>query len=100
MLIIQLLISDNINSYFVTEFRFIADTTKSDIEGYKVCSKKEFLSMIKHKEFFEYSKVGSYYFGTAYESVRDLVVLGKVCLLDVHPQVYIQHFTESVPPRY
>ena len=35
----------------------------------------------------EYTKAGGHYYGTSYESVRDLIINGKICLLDVHPQV-------------
>ena len=35
----------------------------------------------------EYTKAGGHYYGTSYESVRELIINGKICLLDVHPQV-------------
>ena len=66
---------------------YIPDTTKTDTEGYKSCSKKEFSALIKQRDLIEYTKSGGHYYGTSYESVRELIVNGKICLLDVHPQV-------------
>ncbi|XP_063681278.1 MAGUK p55 subfamily member 2-like isoform X2 [Bolinopsis microptera] len=64
----------------------IKHTTKTDAEGYKHCSKKEFSALIKQRDMIEYTKTGGHYYGTSYESVRDLIINGKICLLDVHPQ--------------
>ena len=65
----------------------LPDTTKTETEGHKICSKKEFSAMIKQRDLIEYTKTGGHYYGTSYESVRDLIINGKICLLDVHPQV-------------
>ncbi|KAL5253448.1 hypothetical protein ACHWQZ_G013288 [Mnemiopsis leidyi] len=64
----------------------IKHTTKTDTDGYKSCSKKEFTALIKQRDLIEYTKSGGHYYGTSYESVRELIVNGKICLLDVHPQ--------------
>lgn len=67
-------------------FMPVRHTTKSGSEGYTVCTKKEFTSMMKKRDLIEYTKTSGHYYGTSYQSVRDLIVSGKICLLDVHPQ--------------
>ena len=72
-----------------SKFLHFTDTTKTDTDGYKSCSKKEFTALIKQRDLIEYTKSGGHYYGTSYESVRELIVNGKICLLDVHPQVHV-----------
>ena len=68
-----------------------SDTTKPGMENsFIVCTKKEFQEMVKSDKFIEYSKCNGYYYGTSYQSVVDLIVSGRVCLLDVYPQ-YLPH---------
>jgi MAGUK p55 subfamily protein 5 len=41
----------------------------------------------KHK-FIEFGKHQSHYYGIKVESVLDVINSGKMCILDVHPQVH------------
>eukprot|EP00116_Pleurobrachia_bachei_P019324 sb/3479586/ len=66
-------------------------TTKPGMENsFIVCTKKDFQEMVKTDKFIEYIGENGYYYGTSYQSVVDLLVRGRVPLLDVHPQ-YLPH---------
>jgi len=71
----------------------VPHTTKSkaagEVEGesYYYCNKSEMDALIKGKEMIEYTKLGGHYYGTSYQSVKDLINSGRNCILNLHPQL-------------
>lgn len=56
-------------------------------QDYHFISKQEFESEIMNNNFVEYGIFEKHYFGTTMEAIRRVVNSGKICILNLYPQV-------------
>lgn len=74
-------------------FMNVADTTRpigdGEVNGreYWFVSKSDFGSDISAGQFVEYGEHEKHLFGTSKEAIRNVIDSGKVCVLNLHPQV-------------
>ena len=68
----------------------ISHTTREPREGeidgvhYHFVSREKFEQMIQNKKLLEYAEVHGNYYGTSFESIRNVERSGKICILDLN----------------
>lgn len=62
---------------------------ENEVNGreYQFVSKATFLEDINNERFVEYGEHEKHLFGTSKDAVRQVVNKGKICVLNLHPQV-------------
>ena len=72
-------------------FSIISDTSRprrdKEVEGvdYHFITKTEFESDILNRKFVEHGEFEKAYYGTSFESIRDVIKKDKICVLNLHP---------------
>jgi MAGUK p55 subfamily protein 5 len=70
----------------------IADTSRTKKDGeidgqdYHFISRAQFESDILARKFVEHGEFEKAYYGTSVDAIRSVVNLGKICVLNLHPQ--------------
>jgi len=76
-------------------FATVVDTSRpigdGEVDGreYHFISKHAFEADIDHGQFVEYGKCEKQLFGTSMNAIRQVIKSGKVCILNLHPQVCV-----------
>lgn len=78
-------------AYYVLSTR--TDTTREkqsgeiDGEKYYFTTQEQMLKDIANNQFIEYGQFDGNYYGTKFDTIRQCVRSGRMCILDISPQV-------------
>ena len=88
-----------VKNYFrviiITEFKFLlySDTSRAKRDGevdgsdYHFITRAQFEADIAAGKFVEHGEYEKNYYGTSLDAIRAVVNSGKICVLNLHPQV-------------
>lgn len=80
---------------------FLVDTSRRpkdserEGQGYSFVSRAEMEADIRAGRYLEHGEYEGNLYGTRIDSIRGVVAAGKVCVLDVNPQVLLAYFSQS-----
>ena len=79
--------------FIVCDYSLVLDTTRTkrigeeDGHSFFFVTQEQMLKDIANNKFVEYGQHDGFYYGTKYDSIRDCIRDGKMCILDVSPPV-------------
>jgi len=79
--------------FWLCSWFMLSDTTRTkrigeeDGNSFFFITQEQMLKDIANNKFVEYGQHDGFYYGTKYDSIRDCIRDGRMCILDVSPQV-------------
>lgn len=79
---------------------YVTDTSRSPRDGevngvdYHFVSRATFEKDIADSRFVEYGQLEKNFYGTTMDSIRQIIAAGKVCVLNLYPQVRLSRINE------